>query len=304
MKVFVVRLNPDTRSGIPYSEYPTLEEYKNIHDSSPMNGFHEAINFRSEQGVIRGYLPPKHLSSMRDGKPFTLVTITAKTAKEGEDLVVGIQSGCRYVGETSRIGGNENIKSLELVWHYTCPESLSLLLESPVHGARELVLGNSGTWVRGPTFEIKKPATNRVLNAIKSSTKSKKSRNKLNKILGAINDKNNSISEELEVESSFEDEVKEALATNLDNVSGNTSPSQKEVRSYQYVRDPKVVAHILKKAKGICYDCNNNGPFISKTTGYHYLEAHHIQMLKDGGPDTIDNVVALCPNCHRKRHYG
>jgi hypothetical protein len=54
MNVFVVRLNPDTRGGLPYTKYPTVEEYKNIHGSSPMNGFHEAINFKSEI-YIRGH---------------------------------------------------------------------------------------------------------------------------------------------------------------------------------------------------------------------------------------------------------
>lgn len=33
-----------------------------------------------------------------------------------------------------------------------------------------------------------------------------------------------------------------------------------------------------------------------------YLEAHHLKWLSKGGTDTIDNVVALCPNCHRKMH--
>jgi hypothetical protein len=168
MKVFIVRLNPDTRGGVPYSEYPTIEEYERIHSSSPMNGFHEAINFRSEEGVVRGYLPPKHLATMRDGEPFTLITITAKTAKEGADLIVGIQAGCKYLGETLRTGGKENIKALKLVWHYACPESLSLLLDSPIPGARGLLLGSKGSWVRGPTFELNKSATNRVINAIKS----------------------------------------------------------------------------------------------------------------------------------------
>ncbi|WP_425484228.1 HNH endonuclease [Desulfobacter latus] len=23
-----------------------------------------------------------------------------------------------------------------------------------------------------------------------------------------------------------------------------------------------------------------------------------------GGKDTIENTIAICPNCHRKRHYG
>lgn len=304
MKVFVVRLNPDTRRGLPYSEYPTIEEYKNIHDSSPMDGFHEAINFRSEQGITRGYLPPRHLESMRDDKPFTLITITAKTAKKGGDLIVGIQTGCGYVGKTPRRGVKNDIKPLKLVWHYTCPESLSLLLDKPVLEARGLVLGNRGVWVRGPTFELGKAAINRVLNAIESGVKVKDSRSKLKKILGVISSKNIPVSEELEIESLFDDEVKKALGANLKNVKGNISPSQTEVRSFQYVRNPKVAAYILKKSEGICYDCKNNGPFVSKTTGFHYLEAHHIKMLKDGGPDTISNIVALCPNCHRKRHYG
>ena len=33
-----------------------------------------------------------------------------------------------------------------------------------------------------------------------------------------------------------------------------------------------------------------------------YLESHHVTWLSRGGYDLIDNVVALCPNCHRKIH--
>lgn len=42
-------------------------------------------------------------------------------------------------------------------------------------------------------------------------------------------------------------------------------------------------------------------PFQNKD-GEPYLETHHIICLSHGGPDTIDNTVALCPNCHRKMH--
>lgn len=34
--------------------------------------------------------------------------------------------------------------------------------------------------------------------------------------------------------------------------------------------------------------------------GQPFLEVHHIHYLSNGGNDTIDNVIALCPNCHRK----
>ncbi|WP_409033890.1 HNH endonuclease [Pseudomonas sp. JUb42] len=26
--------------------------------------------------------------------------------------------------------------------------------------------------------------------------------------------------------------------------------------------------------------------------------------IADGGLDTLENAVALCPNCHRASHYG
>jgi len=303
MKTFIVRLNPDTRGGLPYSKYPTVKEYERIHNSSPMDGFHEAINFRSESGAIRGYLPPKHLASMRDGEQFTLITITAKTAKKDGDLLIGIQAGCKYVGQTLRTG-KDSVKSLKLVWHYTCPESLSLLVDEPISGARALVLGSKGTWVRGPTFELRRPAIDRLMEAIKPSISIKEKVRKFENILTIVNNSEFSVQEEFEVESSFDDDVKSALSGKLTSVKGNESPSQKEVKSYQYVRDPKVVAYVLKKSKGKCGDCNNKGPFISKSTGLPYLEVHHKIMLKDGGPDTIENAIALCPNCHRKTHFG
>lgn len=303
MNVFVVRLNPDTRGSLPYTKYPTIEEYKSIHDSSPMNGFHEAINFKNESGVIRGYLPPKHLASMRDGAPFALITITAKTAKEGGDFIVGVQAGCKYVGESPRVGAGD-INELDLVWHYTCPETFSLLIDEPIPNARAIVLGTNGTWVRGPTLKLDKAAAKRVLKEITPGLKTETSKNKYKTIQSLISGKSIYTPEELEAESSFDNEVKKAISSELGHVKGNKAPSQNEVKSFQYVRDPKVVAYILKKANGVCYDCKNKGPFTSKTTGLPYLEVHHVKMLKDGGEDTVENAVALCPNCHRKRHYG
>ena len=42
-------------------------------------------------------------------------------------------------------------------------------------------------------------------------------------------------------------------------------------------------------------------PFNDKK-GRPFLESHHIRWLSEGGADSIDNVAALCPNCHRKMH--
>lgn len=303
MKIYVVRLNPDTRGCLPYSKYPTAEEYRSIHENSPMDGFHEAVNFLSENGVVRGYLPPRHSAGMRDGEQFVLVSITAKTASVGGDEIVGIQVGCRYEGETKRRGGTRAARALGLTWHYSCPASMSMLLDKPIHGARGIVLGQRGSWVRGPTLEIKPGARKRFIETIASQV-SRDSRKRLDKMLAMANQTGAALAEELEVESTFDADVVEAFHSNLGKVSGNKHPSQKEVRSFAYERDPYVVAYALKKANGICHDCEKEGPFVSKATGLPFLEVHHVTMLKDGGSDTVDNVIALCPNCHRARHYG
>ena len=40
----------------------------------------------------------------------------------------------------------------------------------------------------------------------------------------------------------------------------------------------------------------------NKKDGEPFLENHHLVWLSRGGTDTIDNTIALCPNCHRKMH--
>lgn len=33
-------------------------------------------------------------------------------------------------------------------------------------------------------------------------------------------------------------------------------------------------------------------------------DSHHILPVSKGGKSTIDNLISLCPNCHRKAHYN
>ena len=54
-------------------------------------------------------------------------------------------------------------------------------------------------------------------------------------------------------------------------------------------------------ANGICQLCGQEAPFKDKQ-GKPYLESHHIIWLANNGEDSIENTVALCPNCHRKMH--
>jgi 5-methylcytosine-specific restriction enzyme A len=71
--------------------------------------------------------------------------------------------------------------------------------------------------------------------------------------------------------------------------------------SQQHDRDPWVAEHAKRLANGTCQLCDNPAPF-NNNASEPYLETHHIIWLAKGGEDTIENTVALCPNCHRKMH--
>lgn len=81
-------------------------------------------------------------------------------------------------------------------------------------------------------------------------------------------------------------------------------PPRIEVRTSAFVRNTDVIAEVLQRAAGVCEGCRQGAPFSRASTGEPYLEVHHRVPLSLGGPDTVENGVALCPNCHRQRHYG
>ncbi len=86
---------------------------------------------------------------------------------------------------------------------------------------------------------------------------------------------------------------------------GNFKPEKRRagVAGYVFARDLDVVSWALKRSKGVCDLCSSLGPFPTRD-GNRFLEVHHIIPLYRGGPDTIDNVAAVCPNCHRACHFG
>ncbi len=84
---------------------------------------------------------------------------------------------------------------------------------------------------------------------------------------------------------------------------GSPGGQQVSGATTRFIRDPNVIAWVLLRADGICEVCNNSAPF-QRADGDPLLEVHHIRPLADGGPDTVDNTIANCPNCHRELHYG
>jgi 5-methylcytosine-specific restriction enzyme A len=81
----------------------------------------------------------------------------------------------------------------------------------------------------------------------------------------------------------------------------NAVPGERTVIAKRFERDPNVVLWVKRRANGICQLCQSHAPFVTKQ-GDPFLETHHIIPLGQDGMDTIENTVALCPNCHRKMH--
>lgn len=58
--------------------------------------------------------------------------------------------------------------------------------------------------------------------------------------------------------------------------------------------DPALRAEVHRRAGGRCELC-------AQQLG-HVWEAHHRKLRSRGGQDSVCNLVALCPTCHRRCH--
>lgn len=74
-----------------------------------------------------------------------------------------------------------------------------------------------------------------------------------------------------------------------------------ERSSVTYSRNREVRGSVLTRASGNCERCGIRGFF---TSAGIYLETHHVVPLSESGRDATDNVVALCPNCHKAAHFS
>lgn len=92
-------------------------------------------------------------------------------------------------------------------------------------------------------------------------------------------------------------------ASDIDEGSGNESPSRVPQETYRILRDTQLARQIKLLHKNKCQLC---GEAISLGNGEHYSEAHHIKPLgrPHNGPDVAGNILVLCPNHHVMLDYG
>lgn len=93
----------------------------------------------------------------------------------------------------------------------------------------------------------------------------------------------------------------EAVESAVKSVSNQATATSQSTE--QYNRSAKIKEYVKSRADGNCEGCEHPSPFTSKT-GEPYFHVHHVHELSDGGSDTPDTVIALCPNCHYRVHHG
>lgn len=65
-----------------------------------------------------------------------------------------------------------------------------------------------------------------------------------------------------------------------------------------YKRKPQLRYQAIFQANSRCKMCGKDGS-IDGNKGLSFLEIHHIRPLSEGGTDSIENSIVLCPNCHK-----
>lgn len=105
--------------------------------------------------------------------------------------------------------------------------------------------------------------------------------------------------DQLSLEELFQKAEENASHSNP-NHSGSTSGT---TGSSSYTTSELVRDCALRAADSVCQGCENEAPFVDKK-GEPSLEVHHMHRRSDGGLDVPENVIAICPNCHREVHYG
>lgn len=108
------------------------------------------------------------------------------------------------------------------------------------------------------------------------------------------------ILEKIKVEDAIDDATKNIKD---ENEKKNTRELGKEQTVYARENFPLAeINKIYNRAKSKCECCGCET--FEKKNGEMYFEIHHIVHYSDGGENSAQNCVLLCPNCHRKIHFA
>lgn len=85
---------------------------------------------------------------------------------------------------------------------------------------------------------------------------------------------------------------------------GEVTPHRRRIISEQVARPGAVTDYLKKLHNYTCQICGEQG--FMQLNGMRYIEAHHIIELHKMMPGSYcsDNIVVVCPTCHKKLHFA
>ena len=108
------------------------------------------------------------------------------------------------------------------------------------------------------------------------------------------------ILDKIKIEKSIDEETENIKD---ENEKKNTRELGKEQTIYARLNFPlEEINKIHERAQNKCEYCECQT--FEKKNGEMYFEIHHIVHYSDGGENSAQNCVLLCPNCHRKIHFA
>ncbi|MGY8988593.1 MAG: HNH endonuclease [Flavobacteriales bacterium] len=111
-----------------------------------------------------------------------------------------------------------------------------------------------------------------------------------------------------------EESFQESIANSKAKLPKIYSPKISNKTTSGWKRNPAIAKDALKLAGYLCENKKNHSTFQSKASGKQYVEAHHFLPMqyqdkyvkpylnREISLDRQENIICLCPNCHRKFH--
>ena len=119
------------------------------------------------------------------------------------------------------------------------------------------------------------------------------------------------ILDKIKIEKSIDEDIKniEEEINHNDDIPEKDKKDTTEITIELRIPLGKMKDDVLERAEGKCEYCGKEEMTFEKENGENYFEIHHIKHYTDCKkegiyPHTLDNLVALCPKCHKQIHFG
>lgn len=101
----------------------------------------------------------------------------------------------------------------------------------------------------------------------------------------------------------------EKISSNNKNIPKKRKAKKEIITENVWPRDPFLAKQSISQANYKCEYDNSHTSFESEVTEEQYMEAHHLipmsqQKNFEYTLDTLNNIISLCPNCHKMAHHG